>query len=84
MVQPVRWFEQGDRHWHVDLRCPECEWTDRGSFTQDQVDDFDAELDRGCKTLMDDLRTLERANLEEDIDRFVGALEANDILPEDF
>ena len=41
LVQPAQWFEQGEGRWHVDLRCPECEWWGRGSFSQDEVDSFD-------------------------------------------
>lgn len=84
LVQPVKWFEQGYSRWHVDLRCPECEWFGRGSFTQADVDAFDEELDRGGNLLIEDLRALTRTNMEEEADRFGRALASGCILPEDF
>jgi hypothetical protein len=48
------------------------------------VDRFDEALDSGTEQLLDDLTTLARANMEEQLQRFVTALWADDILPEDF
>ena len=84
LVQPVRWFEQGEGRWHVNLRCPECEWWGRGAFSQGEVDGYDEKLDRGAQELIEDLRSLTRANMEEEADRFALALESDSILPEDF
>jgi hypothetical protein len=83
-VQPVHWFEQGEGHWHVELRCPECEWWGRGSYSQPEVDRFDEELDRGGQEMIEDLRSLTRANMEDEASRFAQALASNSILPEDF
>jgi hypothetical protein len=84
LVQPAQWFEQGEGRWHVDLRCPECEWWGRGSFSQSEVDDFDEQLDRGAQELIEDLRSLTRANMEDEADNFAQALACDVILPEDF
>jgi hypothetical protein len=84
LVQPAQWFEQGDGRWHVDLRCPECEWWGRGAFSQAEVDAFDEELDRGAQELIEDLRSLTRANMEAEAQRLASALETDSILPEDF
>ena len=84
MVQPVNWFEQGDGAWHVDLRCPECEWWGRGSYSQPEVDRFDEELDRGGQRLIEDLKALTRANMEEEAEHLAAALATEAILPEDF
>jgi RNase P subunit RPR2 len=84
LVQPVNWHEQGDGCWHVELRCPECEWWGRDSYSQSEVDHFDEELDRGGQELIEDLRALTRANMEEEADRFAMALASDSILPEDF
>ena len=84
LVQPVNWHEQGDGHWNVELRCPECEWFARDSYSQTDVDAYDEELDRGGQELIEDLRALTRANMEEEADRFAAALAADSILPEDF
>lgn len=84
LVYPVEWDEAGATHWEVSLRCPNCEWTGTGIFEQDVVDRFDEELDRGTESLVRDLRRLIHANMEEDIERFVSALDAGHIVPEDF
>jgi hypothetical protein len=84
LVFPVEWSEVSNTHWEVLLRCPNCEWNDLGVFDQPTVDRFDDELDRGTEALMRDLTRLTRANMEEEIDRFVSALGVNAILPEDF
>lgn len=84
LVQPVNWHEQGDGYWNVELRCPECEWWGRDSYSEDEVDRFERELDRGDQELIKDLRALVRANMKEEADRFAAALATDRILPEDF
>jgi hypothetical protein len=84
LVYPVEWEEYGVTHWSVTLRCPNCEWTGTGVYEQDLVERFDEELDRGTEALVRDLKRLMHANMEEEIDRFVSALEEDQILPEDF
>jgi hypothetical protein len=84
LVQPLNWHEQGEGQWSVELRCPECEWCGRDSYSQREVDRYDEELDRGGQELIEDLRALTRANMEDEADRFAAALSADSILPEDF
>ena len=74
----------GTMHWEVTLRCPNCEWNGSGIFQQELVERFDEELDRGTEALVRDLKRLMHANMEEEIDRFVQALDHDLILPEDF
>ena len=84
LVYPVEWEESSATHWEVLLRCPNCEWHEVGTFDQTTVDRFDEELDVGTEILIGDLKRLEQANMEEEIERFVKALSAGAILPEDF
>ena len=84
LVYPVEWEETSPTHWEVLLRCPNCEWSEVGDFDQPTVDRFDEELDRGTEILLRDLKNLERANMEDEIERFTQALSADAILPEDF
>ena len=84
LVYPIEWEESGTENWRVALRCPNCEWTATGVFTQDVVDTFDEVLDEGTEKLVCDLKSLMHANMSEEIDRFVVALEAEALLPEDF
>ncbi len=84
LVYPIEWEEASPTHWEVALRCPNCEWSDLGVFSQDTVDRFDDELDRGTETLLRDLQRLTQANMEHDLERFTEALEADAIWPMDF
>jgi len=84
LVYPVEWEETSATHWEVLLRCPNCEWSEVGTFDQATVDRFDEQLDLGTETLIRDLKRLQQANMEDEIQRFVRALDAGAILPEDF
>jgi hypothetical protein len=84
LVYPMEWEEAGPENWTVLLHCPNCDLFREGVFCQDTVETFDEELDRGAEQLAADYRRLMRANLADEIDRFVGALHAGAILPEDF
>ena len=84
LVYPIDWAPAASRQWRVALRCPDCEWHDAGIFAQDVVDRFDEVLEIGTAQILDDLKLLARANMEEQVDRFVAALQADQILAEDF
>jgi hypothetical protein len=84
LVYPVEWEEAGATHWEVVLRCPNCEWSGTGVYEQQVVERFDEELDRGTEALVRDLKRLMQANMEDEIERFITALEGNHVLPEDF
>ena len=84
LVYPVEWEESGAENWSVLLHCPNCDTHREGVFSQATVETFDEELDRGADALAQDYKKLVRANMAEEIERFVGALEAGAILPEDF
>ena len=83
-MQPVSWQERGDGIWDLELRCPQCEWRGRDSYSLEELDRYDEELDRGAKQLIEDLHSLTRANMNEEADRFAMALASDSILPEDF
>jgi hypothetical protein len=84
LVYPVAWEEAGRTSWEVSLRCPNCEWTLTSVYDEDTIQRFDATLDCGTEALVADLRQLTRANMEHDVERFVAALGAGHVLPEDF
>ncbi len=84
LVYPVAWEEADRTSWAVALRCPNCEWHTTGVFGEEAIRRFDDTLDRGTEALLDDLRALARANMEEDVERFAAALFAGHVLPEDF
>jgi hypothetical protein len=84
LVYPLDWVEEGDRHWRIVLRCPECEARREGVFEQSIVERLDDELDRGAGALLSDLKRLTHANMTDEVEFFVRALEADLITPSDF
>ena len=84
LVHPVTWDEAGPDNWTVLLHCPNCESYREGVFTQANVEELDEELDRAGDALARDYQKMLRANMGEEIERFIGALTADAILPEDF
>jgi hypothetical protein len=84
LVYPVDWDEAGPENWHVILECPNCAAEREGVFGQDTVEALDEELDRGAEALARDYKRLMRANMGDEVDRFVSALQADAILPDDF
>ncbi len=83
-VHPVDWAEAGANQWRILLRCPECESTREGVFEQGAVECLDDELDRATGALLSDLQRVTHANMAEEIDLFVRALDADLIAPSDF
>jgi hypothetical protein len=84
LAYPVQWEEADPRSWTVTIRCPDCEWTEAGTFSQEQCDRFDDQLESGTESLTRDYKRLVTANMSEEIDRFAAALDADAILPSDF
>ena len=84
LVYPLDWSEEGPRHWRIVLRCPECESRREGVFDQNAVERLDDELDRGSSALLGDLRRMTHANMSEEVEFFVRALDADLITPTDF
>ncbi|MET0762215.1 MAG: hypothetical protein ABWZ63_07765 [Thermoleophilaceae bacterium] len=84
LVYPVQWEESGPEDWYLLLHCPNCDVYRQGIHSQRTVDAFDEELNRGAGALARLYEWLVRANMAEEIGRFVHALNADAILPEDF
>jgi hypothetical protein len=84
LVFPLDWVEAGERHWRILLRCPECEAHREGVFEQDIVERLDDELERAANRLLDELRQVTYANMSDEIDFFVRALDADLVVPSDF
>ena len=84
LVHPIDWEEVAADNWRLELRCPNCEWVGGAVYERRVVEQLDEELERGMETIVRDLRHLAHANMEEEIERFMDALRADAILPEDF
>jgi hypothetical protein len=84
LVQPIDWSEAPDDCWNLALNCPNCDWYTEGLYNADQVRELEDHLDEGLADMLRDLQRLTQANMADQIDRFVRALNADQILPEDF
>jgi hypothetical protein len=84
LVYPLDWAEEGPRHWRIVLRCPDCESRREGVFDQVTVELLDDQLDRAAGALLSDLKRMTHANMTDEIEFFVRALEAELIVPTDF
>jgi hypothetical protein len=84
LVYPLDWCEEGVRHWRIVLRCPDCESRREGVFEQSAVEQLDDELDRAAGALLGDLLRMTHANMSEEVEFFVKALDADLITPQDF
>lgn len=84
LVQLVDHEDAGAGHWTLTLRCPECETYTTGRVPDEACADLDEELERGTHELLDSLLLLQREQMEAEVERFVGALAADLLLPEDF
>lgn len=83
-VYPLQWEESGEENWSVLLHCPNCDVYREGIFSQKTAEGFDEALDRGADALTRDYKRMVQDNMAEEIERFVGALTVDAILPEDF
>jgi len=84
LVYPLDWDEAHPGHWRILLRCPDCENTREGVFGQAAVERLDDELDRATGALLSDFRRMTHANMAEEIELFIRALNADLIGPSDF
>ncbi len=84
LVYPLDWDEAHPGHWRILLRCPDCENTREGVFGQAAVERLDDELDRATGALLSDFRRMAHANMAEEIELFIRALDADLIGPSDF
>jgi hypothetical protein len=84
LAYPLDWAEEGPRHWRIVLRCPECEARREGVFEQTVVEQLDEQLDEATGALLSDLKQLTKANMEDEVEFFIRALDADLIVPSDF
>ena len=84
LAYPVRCRRVGADKWDVDVRCPDCLQVVSSHGTTAELRRLDRALRAGRRVLQDHLREIERLEREAEIARFVEALAADAILPEDF
>jgi len=84
LIQPLAWTETDEDHWELTLLCPNCGTSSTGVYNQAEVEELEERLEEGLSEMLADLHRLAQANMADEIDRFVSALDAGVILPEDF
>jgi hypothetical protein len=84
LVHPVDWAEESPEHWRISMRCPDCDERHEGVFDREIVERLDDELDRASAAMLSDYRRLAHANMNEEIELFVRALDLDLIGPDDF
>ena len=84
LVGPIAWEPADESHWHIDMRCGDCDHRWIRIADDERAARFDAELDTDVASLR---RTLTRLDLERmavDAETFAVALERDLIEPADF
>jgi len=84
LVQPREWRDAGPDHWLLERFCPECWWEGEHRHEQRIMEAFDIALDDGTDILVRSLHDLTAERMQDDIERFTIALDADAVLPEDF
>ena len=84
LVYPAECEEHGRDHWYIELKCPDCGGREWARFDVEMLDALDRELDRAKAEIEADLAWVTRANMADYVTRFVAALDAGAIEPEDF
>jgi hypothetical protein len=84
LVQPIAWCEDAESRWQLTLECPNCSWLESGLYDRADVERLEDTLDEGLCTMISDLHRLTQANMADDIERFITAVHADQVLPEDF
>ena len=84
LMYPADCVEYGQDRWCIELKCPDCGGHEWARFGVEMLDALDRELDQAEAEIEADLACLIRANMADYVTRFVSALDAGAIEPEDF
>ena len=84
LVYPIEWEEAGPRTGASRSAAPTASGPRPASSPRTSSIASTSVLDEGTEQLVSDLKQLMHANMSDEIDRFVSALDAEALLPEDF
>jgi hypothetical protein len=84
LMYPADCEEQGRDHWSIELKCPDCGGHGWARFDVEMLDALDRELEQAEAEIEADLECLTRTNMADYVTRFISALDAGAIEPEDF
>ena len=84
LMFPADCEEHGRDHWYIELKCANCGAHEWARFDVEMLDALDRELEQAEAELEADLECLTRTNMADYVTRFISALYAGAIEPEDF
>ena len=84
LVGPLGNEERGEGVYHLERICPECDHHESGTYGRVDLEEYRDALEEGAEELALTLREMERANMEDDVDRLIRAISSNLIQPIDF
>lgn len=84
LVYPGDCGAQGRDHWYIELKCPNCGGQAWARCDVEMLDALDRELEQAEAEIESDLEYLTRTNMADYVTRFISALDAGAIEPEDF
>jgi transcriptional regulator NrdR family protein len=68
----------------MQLRCPDCDWSHTTVADRREVEHYERVIERGRDALVLEIERVRLEAMTEEVDRFVRALQRDDILPFDF
>jgi hypothetical protein len=83
-VVPVWWEEADDRHWHMLLRCAQCETYLEVTVPDDVAGAYERDLERGRAEIAASLKRSDRARMLAELPVLIAALERDLIDAGDF
>ena len=81
---PIEWETAGDDHWLIASRCGECGAWHEQLATNEEAKDYDLMLARQSEAIALSLRSIDREQMQSEIDAFVAALEHDLVDASDF
>jgi hypothetical protein len=83
-VVPVSWEETDDQHWHLLLRCAQCETYRDVTVGNDVAEAYDRDLQRSAAEITAALERSDRARMLAELPVLIAALERDLIDAADF
>ncbi len=84
LVYPVERYQINDMEWKVMLLCPNCLCKRELVVDRETVRELLKNARIGRETLMKELDSMQKKNMEEEAEKFITALNRDHILPIDF
>ena len=81
---PTAWEPSDDAHWHIDLRCGECEHRWETVIEDGRAARYDVELDDQLAAMNRTLRCLDLDRMAVEVEAFATAITRDLIEPADF